>query len=71
MLALLAPIAAGNLLALLLYVVIICLVGYVIYWLINYLAPPDPIRKIAVVILVIVLVVVLISLLLGVTPGRI
>lgn len=55
----------GGLIGLLVTLVVLCLVAYVFYWLINYLAPPEPIKKIAVVILVLVFVLVLISLLFG------
>lgn len=47
-------------------VVVICLIGWLFYWLINYLGPPEPVKKIAIVVLVVVLVVALISLLMGV-----
>lgn len=49
---------------------VICLVGGLVYWVINFLAPPDPVRKIAVVVLVVVLVIALISLLAGVSGPR-
>ena len=46
---------------LLIALVVICLVGYLFYWLINYLAPPEPIKKVAVVVLVVVLVIALLG----------
>lgn len=51
-------------------VVVICLVGWLFYWLITYLAPPDPVKKIAVVVLVVVLVIALVGLLAGVSGPR-
>lgn len=68
LLLLVAPLAVGNLLTILFYVVIICLIGYIAFWLVNYLAPPEPIRKVSVVIIVVLLLLVLLSLLFGVTP---
>jgi len=65
---LLVPLAAGGLITLLIQLVVICLVGYLFYWLITFLGPPEPIRKVAVVILVVVLVLVLLSLLFGIAP---
>lgn len=47
-------------------VLIICLIGGLVYWVVNFLAPPEPVKKIAVVIVVVVCVVALISLLAGV-----
>jgi Kef-type K+ transport system membrane component KefB len=68
MLLLLAPIALGGIVTLLVYIVVICLVAWLFYWLINYIGPPEPIKKIAVVILVVVFVIVLLYLLLGAVP---
>ena len=50
-----------NLIPLLIALVVLCLVGYLFYWLINYLGPPEPIKKVAVVILVVVLVIALLG----------
>lgn len=67
----LAPIALSGLVTLLLYVVVLCLIAYLMYWLIGYIAPPEPIRKVAVVILVVVFIVALLYTLMGVVPlGR-
>ena len=53
------------LLALLLNVCIIGLIIYVIFWAINYLGVPDPIRKVIVVILVVIFVIYIVGALSG------
>ena len=50
-----------NLISLLIALVVLCLVGYLFYWLISYLNPPEPIKKVAVVVLVVVLVIALLG----------
>lgn len=50
-----------NLIPLLINLVVLCLVGYLFYWLIGFLAPPEPIRKVAIVILVVVVVLALLA----------
>lgn len=52
-------------LSVLLTLVIIACVAGLVFWLINYIAPPDPIRKILVVVLVIFVVIWIIGLLTG------
>jgi hypothetical protein len=46
------------------------MVAWLFYWLINYIAPPEPIKKIAVVIVVVVFVFALLYLLMGALPLR-
>jgi uncharacterized membrane protein YfcA len=41
---------------LLILVLVVCLVGGGVLWLLNYLAPPDPVRKAIVVLTVIVFI---------------
>lgn len=47
-------------------VVVACVAGLV-FWLINYVGPPEPIRKICIVVLVVVVVVWLLAVLTGQT----
>ncbi len=52
-------------LSILLTLVVVACVAGLVFWLINYIAPPDPIRKICVVVLVVVVVLWLIAVLTG------
>lgn len=49
----------------LLYVVILGVVFWLLWWLVSYLAPPEPFAKVARAILAIAAVIVLISVLMG------
>lgn len=50
-----------SLLALLITVVVFSLVCYLIFWVMSYLGVPEPIRKVAVVVMVLVAVIWLLS----------
>ena len=52
------------------YLVIAGLVFWLLWWLVNYLAPPEPFAKIANVILAILAVLVLIGILLSLVGGQ-
>lgn len=51
--------------SLLLNLLIVCLVAGCGWWLIGYLSPPEPIRKVAVVVLVVICLIWLIGILSG------
>jgi len=46
-----------SLLSLLITVCVFALVAYIIFWVIGYLGVPEPIRKVAVVVLVLIAVI--------------
>lgn len=52
--------------SLLITVVIFALICYVLFWLLGYLAVPEPIRKVVVVVVVLIAVVWILSMLGGV-----
>ncbi len=52
------------------YLVVAGLVFWLLCWLVNYVAPPEPFRKIANVVLAILAVLVVISILLSLVGGR-
>lgn len=58
-------VSANGLLGLLVWVIVIGLIFGLLWWLIGYVALPEPFNKAARVILAVVAVVMLISLLLG------
>lgn len=60
----------GGWIGVLIAIVVLCLVAYLLYWLIAYINPPEPIKKTAVVILVIIFILILISVFFGVAPSR-
>lgn len=64
---LIAAVSGPGLLSLLLNIVVAALIFWLLYWLITFVAPPEPFRKVLTVILAIVAVVYLINLLLGLT----
>lgn len=51
------------------YLVVAGLIFWLLWWLVNYVAPPEPFRKIANVILAILAVLVIIGILLSVVGG--
>lgn len=50
---------------LVIYLVVAGLIFWLLYWLLNFVNPPEPFKKVAVVILAILMVLVLINALLG------
>jgi hypothetical protein len=50
---------------LLITVVVFALVCYVLFWLLGYLAVPEPIRKVVVVVVVLIAVVLILSMFAG------
>ena len=52
------------------YLMVVGLVFWLLWWLIGYVAPPEPFRKIANVILAILAVLVVCSILLSMVSGR-
>ncbi len=52
------------------YLVVAGLVFWLLWWLVNYISPPEPFRKIANVVLAICAVLVVISLLLSIVGGQ-
>ncbi len=60
-----------SLIGLLISVVVFAIVAYLIFWVLGYLAVPEPIRKVAVVILVLIAVIwILANFLPGATGGH-
>ena len=55
-------------LGLLISILILCVIFAVVFWLINFLGLPDPIRKIVIVILVVIALIYFISMLGGYAP---
>lgn len=51
------------------YLIIAGLIFWLLWWLINYIAPPEPFRKVANVILAIAAVLVVIGILLSLVGG--
>jgi|KBSSwiStaDraftv2_1062776.scaffolds.fasta_scaffold818335_2 hypothetical protein len=74
MLMLFAPLAAGGLLTLLIYVIVLLIIGGLIFWAVNKLSAafgiPEPIRTVIIVLLVVIIVIGLVYVLLGATPAR-
>ena len=60
-----AVLSLGGLLPLLIHLIIGGLILWVLWWALNTIAPPEPIRKICTVLIVLVAVVWLINLLLS------
>ncbi len=52
------------------YLIVAGLVFWLLWWLVNYIAPPEPFRKVANVILAILAVLVVIGVLLSLTYGQ-
>jgi hypothetical protein len=69
---LLAPVAAGGLITLLIYVLIFLTIAGLLFWAINKLSAafgiPEPIKTVLIVILVVVVVVGLLYALMGAIP---
>lgn len=61
----LAALSVGGLVPLLIEVLIVAAVCWLLWWLVNYLAPPQPFLKILQCIIAVVAVLYLINLLLG------
>lgn len=51
------------------YLVVAGLIFWLLYWLVNYIAPPEPFRKVANVVLAILAVLVIIGILLSLVNG--
>jgi hypothetical protein len=56
---------ASFLITAVIQIAVLGLVFWLLWWLVNYIAPPEPFRKVANVILAVVAVVILISFLMG------
>jgi hypothetical protein len=52
------------------YLVVAGIVFWLLWWLVNYISPPEPFKKIANVILAILAVLVIIGILLSVAGGQ-
>lgn len=52
------------------YLVVAGLVFWLLWWLVNYIAPPEPFRKVANVVLAILAVLVVIGILLSLVNGK-
>ncbi len=51
------------------YLIVAGMVFWLLFWLLNFIAPPEPFRKVATVILAIMAVLVIISMLLSFAGG--
>lgn len=56
--------------SLIMYLVVAGLIFWLLWWLVDYVAPPEPFRKIANVVLAILAVLVVIGLLLSLVGGQ-
>ena len=54
-----------SLVSLVMYVVVVGLIFWLLHWLVNYLNPPEPFKKVATVILVVFGVLILIGILMS------
>ena len=54
---------------LLISVLVVALICYLVFWVLTYLGAPEPVRKVAVVVMVVLAVVYLLSALGGWGPG--
>jgi hypothetical protein len=63
-------ISLSSVVTVVVYLVVAGLVFWLLWWLVNYIAPPEPFRKVANVILAILAVVVVCSLLLSMVGGQ-
>lgn len=54
---------------LIVYLIVAGLIWWLLYWLVSYVNPPEPFRKIATVVLAVVGVLVLVGLLLSLVDG--
>jgi hypothetical protein len=52
------------------YLIITGLVFWLLWWLVNYIAPPEPFRKVANIVLAIFAVLVVIGILLSLVAGQ-
>jgi heme A synthase len=58
-----------GLVSVVIYLVVAGLVFWLLWWLVNYIAPPEPFRKVANVILAILAVLVVIGILMSLVGG--
>lgn len=56
--------------SLIIYLVVAGLIFWLLWWLVNYIAPPEPFRKVANVVLAILAVLVVIGILLTLVGGQ-
>lgn len=69
MIPLIAAISGSGLISLLINLLIIGLIGWLLFWLVNFINPPEPFKKILLCILAIAFVVLLINALLSLGGG--
>lgn len=62
-------ISLATLVSAVVYLIVAGLVVWLLFWLLNYIAPPEPFRKIATVILAVLAVLVCIGVLLSLVGG--
>ena len=62
-------ISLNTLVSAVIYLVVAGLIWWLLFWLINYVNPPDPFKKVATVILAILAVLVVIGILLALVGG--
>jgi len=62
-------ISLSGAVTLIMYLVVAGLIFWLLWWLVNYLAPPEPFAKIANVVLAVLAVCVIISILLSLVGG--
>jgi len=52
------------------YLIVAGLIFWLLWWLVNFIAPPEPFRKVATVVLAILAVLVIIGILLSLVGGQ-
>ena len=63
-------ISIGGAVTVIMYLIVAGMIFGLLWWLINYVAPPEPFRKVANVILAILAVMVVIGILLSLVGGQ-
>lgn len=65
----LAVISGAGLIHLLIQLIVLGLIAWLLFWLVNFISPPEPFRKVILCILAIAMVVLLVNALLSLTGG--
>ncbi len=63
-------ISLNSLVSVVIYLIVAGLIFWLLWWLVNYIAPPEPFRKIANVVLAIFAVLIVIGILLSLAGGQ-
>jgi heme A synthase len=63
-------ISLSTIVMLIIYLIVAGLIFWLLWWLVNYIAPPEPFRKIANVVLAIFAVLIIIGILMSLLGGQ-